>query len=366
MPGRGPFPVDELGKLAAQVFQEEGPAALNYGPTEGELALRKEIAKATREEGVHVDIDQILITTGGMQGLDLAMKLLVDPGDAVVVETPTYANAICTIANYEGQFLSIPVDEHGMRVEELAELLATGKVRPKLVYAIPTFQNPTGVTMSVARRRLLLDLAEEYRFLIVEDDPYSRLRYDGEPLPSLFALDGGRGRVVAVHTFAKILSPGLRVGWVLGPVATIRRMVAAKHSMDTCTNQLGQKIVARFSASGQLGAYIASLKESYRYRRDLMLAALEKHFGDAEGVSWNRPDGGFFIWLWLPGRVSADELLRVALKQGLAFVPGSAFAPTDDDRRCLRNALRLNFTFPDPGQIQEGIARLRRAYDSMF
>jgi 2-aminoadipate transaminase len=299
-----------------------------------------------------------------MQALDLVFKLFVDPGDRVIVERPTYANAIATIHAYEGRFLEVPLDQEGLVVEELERALESGaSPAPRIAYVIPTFQNPGGVTLSLDRRRRLLDLARRHGLLLVEDDAYREVRFEGEPIPSLFALDAGAGNVLSLNTFSKTLAPGLRIGWVAGPEPVIQKMIFARHAMDTCSNVLAQRMVARYLASGALDDNIARLNAHYRAKRDLMLAALEEQFGGLPGVRWTRPEGGWFIWMTLPPQVDAQRLFELAVEEGVAFVPGHAFA--GEDTASLRSALRLNFTCPPSDHLALGISRLRRAYDRL-
>lgn len=363
-PDNEAFPLESLRRLSRAIMAEEGPQVLNYGSTEGDAELRRFLAARVTARGARVTPEQVLITTGGMQGLDLVFKLFLNPGDRVVVEQPTYTNAIATIANYEGTFLEIPVDADGMRVDQLADRLAAGAGDVKLIYVVPTFQNPAGVTLSLERRVALLELARRHRLIIVEDDPYAELRFEGKELPSLLALDGGAGTVLSVNTFAKIFSPGVRVGWVIAPARVVEKMVAARQSMDTCTNQVGQRLISRFCAGGELERHVLRLREEYRSRRDRMLADLSAAFGDVPGVQWTRPAGGFFIWMTLPAGTDTERLFRLGLEEGVAFIPGAAFAAGDG--KALAHCLRLNFTYPPADRITEGVWRLRRAYGRLL
>jgi 2-aminoadipate transaminase len=303
--------------------------------------------------------ESLLITTGGMQGLDLACKMYLDPGDVVLTESPTYPNALVTIATYEGRVLECPTDSRGIVVDAIPDLVAREGRPPKLIYVIPNHQNPTGVSLADDRRPRLLELARTYNAVILEDDPYNQLSYDGTRHPSLFELDAGVGTVVSVNTFSKVVAPGLRVGWVLAHPEVITRMVAARHGMDTCTNVLGQRLVAAFMANRGLDEHIVELRERYGRKLQAMLLELQRNFGDEPGVEWSRPSGGFFVWLTLPG-ADADELVEVALANGVFFIPGSAFTTTSAFRDCVR----LNFTYPSEREIAQGIARLKAVYTS--
>lgn len=358
-PGPDAFPLEDVRRITTEIMEHEGPVALNYGPTEGDPLLRQSLLEAEAEAtGLDIDPDCLIVTSGGMQGLDLVAKLLVNPGDPVVAELPSYSNGLATLHNYEGNVLQVSLDDQGLSVEECRRYFDRRGARPKLFYVIPNFQNPSGITMSLRRRLELLDLARSYEAIVLEDDPYGDLRFEGRALPSLFALDEGKGTVIAVRTFSKTFSPGLRVGWILAPKNVVTKMIAAKQSMDTCTNVLGQKIVAQLMAQGVMSRHILRLRHEYRQKRDLMLQALERHFGSLGGTSWTRPEGGFFLWMTFPEPTDAEKLFPVALEQGVAFIPGPAFTVQGG----LRNAGRLCFTYPLLTEIDEAIRRLRYSY----
>lgn len=358
-PAPSAIPAAELSRIAAGLLAEDG--ALNYGPTEGEADLRDAIIEQRALLDGPPAADRFLVTAGGTQGIDLVAKLFVDRGDLVIAESPTYTNGVAIVTSYEGEVLRCPLDGEGMIVDAIPPLVRQAGRRPRLIYVIPNFQNPGGATLSLARRHGLLELAERYEALILEDDPYGLLHYDAPPPPSLYALDGGRGAVVAVRTFSKMLAPGLRVGWIMAPAPTIRAFVAAKQGMDTCTNLLGQRMIAAYLRSGALAAHLPRLRAACRDRRDAMLAALDWSFGSIEGVRWTRPGGGSFLWLTLPPAVSGDALAAAALAEGVACVPGSAFVGPAEPA----NALRLCFTYADADAIIEGVRRLRHAYDGV-
>jgi len=338
----------------------EGAGAFDYGPTEGDEALRAELLRDLAARGEEVSPSSLLITTGGMQGIDLVCKLFVGPGDLVVVESPTYTNATATISSYEGRMIEVPCDADGMDVDALAERVAAAGAPPKLIYTIPTFQNPSGTTLPLARRERLIDLAERWGSLILEDDPYSWLRFEGDALPSLRALAAGRVPLIAVHTFSKVLAPGLRVGWTIADPAVIARMVDARQSMDTCTNTLQQRLVARFLAARHLDDHVTGLRVEYRRRKLAMQAALREELA-GHGARWTDPGGGFFLWLTLPDGMSTSALFPAALDAGVAFVPGAAFSISG----AFPNALRLAFSAEDPARASEGVRRLRQAIDGM-
>jgi len=360
-PGPDAFPLEDVARIVGEIMDREAAVALNYGPTEGDALLRRQLLEAEAvASGLEVNPDCLIVTSGGMQGLDLVDKLLINPGDVVVAELPSYSNGLATVHNYEGRLTQIPLDAEGLSVAECRKRFDKTVIKPKLFYVIPSFQNPSGITMSLGRRHELLDLARRYGAMVLEDDPYGDLRFEGESVPSLFALDKGRGTVISVRTFSKIFSPGIRVGWVLAPRNVITKMIAAKQSMDTCTNVLGQKIVGRLMAEGIMRRHILRLRHEYRVKRDLMLASLDRRFGGESGFTWTRPEGGFFLWMTFPEGVSAEGLFPVALAGGVAFIPGPAFTVHGG----LTNAARLCFTYPLTHEIDEAIRRLRTAYES--
>lgn len=302
--------------------------------------------------------ERLLITSGGMQGLDLACKLFVEPGSLVVAESPTYTNGTAVITSYEGRILEAPVDADGMVVEALPELVAAAGRTPRLIYVIPQFQNPSGATLSLARRQRLLELAAEWGAVVLEDDPYELLRFSGEPLPSLEALNDGSARVVGVRTFSKFLAPGLRVGWVTADAPIVEVMVHAKQGLDTCTNVPMQRLVAAYLERGLLAGHLERIRAEYRDRKLAMQSGLERRFGDL-GAHWTDPEGGFFLWLTLPDSIDTRALFSRALAEGVAYIPGPAFSVSGR----FRNALRLCFASTGRTRTDLGLERLRAAID---
>jgi 2-aminoadipate transaminase len=361
-PAADAIPAVAIAAIAATILGDAKAEALNYGPTEGEASLRQALLAFLADCGQPVSSERLMITAGGTQGLDLVAKLFIDPGDIVIAEEPSYTNGTAIITGYQGRILRCPMDDAGMQVEKLPGLIAAADRKPKLVYVIPNSQNPGGTTLSLERRLLLLRLAAKHEFLILEDDPYGLLYFDRPPPASLLSLDGSAGRVIAVNTFSKIISPGLRVGWVVAPPPVIERMIAAKQGLDTCSNPLGQRIIAGFLAGGHMAAHLTNLRDTYRLRRDAMLEALAGEFGSLHGSRWSRPDGGFFVWVELPGNIATDALFALALEEGVAFIPGSAFVSKDGPR----NAMRLCFANASPAEIFDGTGRLRRAVDRLL
>src|SRR3954467_3016530 len=328
--------------------------ALQYGPTEGTAAVRECIRQVMAAEAMSVDPDDVLVTTGGQQVIDLVCKTLLDPGDVVIAEGPTYPGAVPTFAAYQADVVQIPMDDDGMRIDlfeaALARLDAEGR-RPKFVYTIPSFQNPAGVTMSVERRRRLVEVAHAREMLVLEGNPYGLLRCEGEPPPTLPSLDGGNF-VIYLGTFSKILSPGLRLGWAAAPRPILEKLNLGKGGVDLCSSTLSQQFVATYFAERDWRAYLRTLVDLYRRRRDVMLEALAEHFPSE--ASWTRPGGGLFIWARLPEYIDTTDLLARALRENVAFVPGRAAYL--DGRGGTE--MRLNFSGVSDADIREGIRRI--------
>jgi 2-aminoadipate transaminase len=354
LPDTSTFPPATFAAQMTRIAQESAAQALQYGPTEGFDETKDCIAEVMAAEGMHPDRDDIIVTTGGQQAIDLVAKTFLDPGDPVVCEGPTYPGAVPVFSSYEAEVHQISTDEEGMRVDELEEtcdrLAAEGR-RPKFVYSVPTFQNPAGVTMSSERRRRLVELAREREVLVVEDNPYALLRYDGEPEETLYRLDGG-DYVIYLGTFSKILSPGIRLGWLCAPPPVMEKTVLGKQATDLCTSTLTQYFVREYFAEGRWREYVGDVTEIYRERRDAMLEALERHFPPQ--ATWTRPEGGLFVWATLPEYIDTGDLLAKALRQNVAFVPGGA-AFTDGRGT---SSMRLNFSGVGVEEIREGIARI--------
>jgi 2-aminoadipate transaminase len=358
LPDTSTFPAGTFAAQMTRIAQESTAEALQYGPTEGFAETVDCIVEVMGAEGMLPDPDDVIVTTGGQQAIDLICKTLVDPGDVVVCEAPTYPGAVPVFCSYQADVVQIDCDEDGMRIDQLeavlAELDEEGR-RPKFVYSVPSFQNPAGVTLSLERRRRLVELARRRELIVVEDNPYGLLRFDGEPLPPLYQLDGG-DFVIYVGTFSKILSPGVRLGWAVAPPPVMEKIVLGKQAADLCTSTLTQHFVREYFAEGQWREYVESLIEIYRRRRDVMLGALREHF-PAE-ATWTEPDGGLFIWATLPDYIDTGDLLAKALREDVAFVPGQAAYA---DERRGRNSMRLNFSGVGDEEIREGIRRIGAA-----
>ena len=354
LPDTSTFPAETLAAVMARVAADSSARALQYGPTEGMLATRETIARVMAAEGARVDPDEVIVTTGGQQVIDLVCKTLIDPGDVIVAEGPTYPGAVPTFSSYQADVVQIPMDADGMRVDELEETLARldreGR-RPKFIYTVPTFQNPAGVTMSLPRRRRLVEIARERELIVLEDNPYGMLRFEGEPLPTLLELDGGHF-VVYAGTFSKILSPGLRLGWAIAPRPVLAKLNLAAQAATLCPSSFTQHFVNAYFQTGHWERYMKELRDLYRGRRDAMLEALATHLPPE--ATWTRPQGGLFVWATLPDYLDTTDLLALALSHNVAFVPGrAAFL---DGRG--GSSLRLNFSGSDAESIEEGIRRI--------
>ncbi len=354
LPDTSTFPTQTFAAQMTRIAQASAGRALQYGPTEGFEQTKDCILEVMGAEGMLPDAEDVIVTSGGQQAIDLVCKTLLDPGDAVICEAPTYPGAVPVFCSYEAEVIQIECDAEGMRVEllegELERLSSAGR-RPKFIYTVPSFQNPAGVTMSLPRRRRLVELARLHELLILEDNPYGLLRYGGEPLAPLYQLDGG-DYVLYIGTFSKILSPGIRLGWVVAPPPVMEKIVLGKQAADLCSSSLGQYFVREYFSEGQWRRYIEDLVAIYRRRRDVMLEALGEHFPAQAG--WTKPEGGLFIWATLPAYIDSGDLLAKALREDVAFVPGEA-AYVDGRGH---SSMRLNFSGVGEAEIAEGIRRI--------
>ena len=346
------FKMETMVSATSACMLRQGNEALQYGASEGHIGLKKHIVSIMAGDGIEVDEEDFIITDGSQQALDLLAKVFIDPGDVVLVEAPSYLGALNAFEGYEPEVVGIPLDDEGLRVDKLEDRLkamAAGGIKPKFMYLVPNFHNPAGVTLSAERRRRILELSREYDLLLVEDNPYGRLRFEGEDIPSLRALDD---HVVYLSTFSKIFSPGLRLGWIVAPHPILEKIIFAKQSADLCSSSFTQRVVEEFLNANDLNNYLSQLVDRYRSRRDAMLGALKEYFPEETG--WTEPQGGFFVWASLPKFIDTTEMLAEAINQKVAYVPGRAFFA--DGRGA--NFMRLAFCYPTEAQIDEGIKRL--------
>jgi DNA-binding transcriptional MocR family regulator len=350
MPYVQALPSDELQAVIAEVLTEVGPTALQYGGGQGQPGLRATLVRLMAEEGLEADPDDVVVTTGAQQALDLVGKIFIDPGDTIVVEAPAYVGALTAFGAYEPRYLPIDVDDEGMIVDDLEQALLRGE-RPTFVYTVPNFGNPAGVTMSYERRHRLVAMCREASIPIVEDNPYGMLRFEGEPLPCLRTLDPEN--VIYLGTVSKTFSPGVRVGWAVAEQSVVQRLVLAKEAADLCGSNLNMLVTERwFADEDRWRGALGTLVGTYRVRRDAMLEAIDEHFPD--GAMWTRPAGGFYVWVSLPPWLDTKSMLAAAVERRVAYVPGTAFYP--DGRGA--NQMRLAFCYPTEERIREGIARL--------
>ena len=355
MPDGRFFPIDRVIEASTFALREYGKKALQYGSTEGIKKLRVLLMDRMENEGVQgIDLDNVIISTASQQGLSLVAQVFVNPGDTVIVEEPSYLGAIQAFTSMQAEFCTVPLDKDGMQMgvlEDRLKELQKAHIRPKFVYTVPNFHNPAGVTMTLERRKKLIELARTYDLLIVEDDPYGEIRFEGEPIPSLLAL-GGKDRVVALRTFSKISFPGLRLGWIVAREDIMDKIVLGKQAADLCSPAMTQYIAYEFISRGWLDEYLDVVRREYPKKKNAMIAALEQYF--PAGSSWTDPQGGLFVWAKVPEAIDTAAMFREAISAKVAYVVGIAFYPHRNDN-CH---MRLNFSAVDPEHITEGIHRL--------
>lgn len=357
LPAPEVFPVKQFKEACNTVLDEFGAQALQYSTTEGYRPLREMIARHATRFGIEITADNILITSGSQQALDFIGRVFINQGDHIVVESPTYLGALQAWNAYGAQYVSVPSDENGMVVDELEKALRVG---PKFIYVLPNFQNPAGTTLSLERRKQLVELADRYGVPIIEDDPYGQLRYEGEHLPSVVTLDSQyrgdngtyTGNVIYLSTFSKILAPGIRLAWVVAPQEVIHKLVMAKQAADLHTATFNQMVAFEVSKHGFIDEHVKFIRATYKERRDVMLETMDEVFPSQ--VRWIQPEGGMFLWGILPQGMDAAEVLKIAIQKKVAFVPGGSFHPNGGGE----NTMRINFSFSSPEIIREGITRL--------
>lgn len=360
MPAPDVFPIKQFKEACDVVLTEMGENALQYGTTEGYQPLREMIAKNASKYGIQISADNVLITSGSQQALDLLGRIFINRGDRILVESPTYLGALQAWNAYGVKYVTIPFDQDGMRTDLLDARLRMGI---KFIYVLPNFQNPTGVTLSRERRKQLIEVADHYGVPIIEDDPYGQLRYEGEHVPPVVVLDDEMrakevpiysGNVIYTSTFSKILAPGLRLAWVVAPCEVIKKLVQAKQGADLHTSTFNQYLAYEVANTPWMKSHVKVIRTTYKERRDTMLKALAEYM--PEGVQWTHPQGGLFLWVTLPERLDSNVVLKSALESKVAFVPGGPFHPLGGGE----NTMRLNFSNSKPEMIEEGIKRLAR------
>ena len=362
LPAPDVFPLDRFQEACRRVLEVKGHQALQYGATEGYEPLREMIARHITRYGIKAEVENVLITSGSQQALDLIGKLLINAGDRVLVEAPTYLGALQAFNIYGAEYVSVHCDQDGLRTDLLEEKLRFG---PKFMYVLPNFQNPGGTTLSEGRRHQLVLLADKYGIPIVEDDPYGQLRYEGEHLPPLVVIDRENlrrddgysiGNVIYLSTFSKTLAPGLRLGWIVAPPDVIAKLVQLKQGADLHTSTFAQVVAYEVAKDNFLDEHVKLIRKVYRERRDVMLDSLKRYFPPE--VTWTHPQGGLFLWVTLPEGMDCNKLFQTALNENVAFVPGDCFYARNgfDNEGCRH--MRLNFSYGQPEQIREGIRRL--------
>jgi len=340
-------------KLAEHVISEHKNTALQYGQTEGIPELVKQLIQLHKElDGIDVLPENMIVTSAAQQAIALTAKIFLDYEDEVLCARPTYLGFLQAVRSYRGKFVGVDLDpSDGIDVEHIERIFKTqGRGRIKYLYLVPDFQNPAGVTLSLEKRIRLIELAREYRFAIVEDSPYRQLRYTGENIPSMLALDTERNVVVTLYTFSKVFAPGLRLGWVTGPKQVIDKLTLVKQPADLCTSPFAQFLAAHYIEDGHLRNQLGFIADFYRPKQQAMIEAVERELGGIPGVSFTKPEGGMFLWIQLPEGMDSGELFQETLKRNVAFVVGSAFDPYAERNNCAR----LNFSFPTVEQIHEG------------
>ncbi|MBN2834161.1 MAG: PLP-dependent aminotransferase family protein [Candidatus Delongbacteria bacterium] len=356
------FPIEELKEITAEVLENDGTSALQYSTTEGDPLLRKLLTERYAKSGLNITVDNLIITSSSQQALDLIPKILINPGDKVIVGLPSYLGGLGSFHNYGAKMIGIEFDEKGMRADKLEEELEILKKvgdKPKFIYIIPDFQNPAGITMPESRRKEIIAIADKYDVLIVEDSPYRELRFEGQHQKTIYQL-ANNGKVILLGTFSKIFVPGFRIGWIIGDEAIIDKIVMSKQSTDLCTSSFVQKIAAKYIEKGYFDKNLVKIIDMYREKKNVMMDAFETYL--PEGVTWTNPDGGLFLFVSLPKHMDAEELFKVAVENNVAFVIGSVFHCDESGK----NTMRMNFSFATKEDITEGVKRLAKAIKEMM
>lgn len=349
------FPIEELKKIMMDIMNEQGAAALQYASTEGDVSLRKEISKLYNDEHLNIPIENILITTASQQAIDLLSRIFIDPGDVIVCGLPSYLGALQAFWSYQCHPYGL---RHNNGLEEAVNALVAAGKKPKFIYSIPDFQNPSGETMTVEERQYVVSVAEKYDLLIIEDSPYKQIRFEGESLPTMYSMCPDR--VVLLGTFSKTFVPGFRLGWVVAANNIIEKLIVAKQSADLCTPIFNQMVAARYLQSGMFNKNLEKIKSLYKHKKNIMIKAFEDYM--PEGVTWTNPQGGLFLFLNLPPQYDTRELFDLAIKENVAFVIGEAFHCDDSGK----NTMRLNFSYASDDKIVEGVKRLAAAIQVLY
>lgn len=354
-PNPSTFPVEDLKEIMQEVLEEDSTSALQYGPTEGNAKFREILAERYKAQGLNITKNNILITTSSQQAIDLTSRIFISPGDTLVCGLPSYLGALQSFWSYQARPIGVRKDEE---IEAVVKSLIDSGNKPKFIYTIPDFQNPSGVTMNIEQRRMVLDVAERYDLLVIEDSPYREIRFEGEHQPLLYSMNNER--VMLFGTLSKTVLPGFRIGWIIAPEQIIDRLVVAKQSSDLCAPVFDQAVAARYYEKGLFDKNLAKTVELYRGKRDHMLACFEKYM--PEGVTWTRPEGGLFLFVKLPEGYDSKELFNEAIKENVAFVIGEAFHCDGSGK----NTMRINFSFMDEEMTEEGVKRLAKAIKNML
>ena len=356
MPDPETFPHEEFAEIASEEIRDNYRNVLQYSTTEGSRTFRKVVSGWLREQGIKATIDEILVTTASQQGLDLICKAFLDPGDVIFCGLPTYLGAIQAFTLFQATKIGIPLEEDGMNLGVLEGEIEAARGEGKIlkgIYVIPDFQNPSGITMSLEKRRRLLEIARREDLIIFEDNPYGHLRFSGEPIRSIYSLDD-EGRVIMLITFSKVLAAGLRLAVMLARGDAMDALVRVKQATDLCTSKLIQRLAARYIERYGLRDHLAEISGIYRAKKEAMIRALERYMPAEEGIRWTDPDGGLFIWVWLPEGIDTEEMLDRAIEEKVAYVPGVATYVDGGGA----NTLRLAFSLASEKDIDEGIRRL--------
>jgi len=356
LPSPESFPIEELKVIIDEMMSTEAHIALQYGATEGDTLLRTLLVNRYRKQGLDISLENLITTTASQQGLDLLAKIFINRGDKVIVGLPSYLGGLSAFNAYGADMIGIPLDDHGMmpdKLEEKLEELKQKGLKPKFIYIIPDFQNPTGITMPESRRKIILELARKYDVLIAEDSPYRELRFMGEHQQTFYSMDN-TGHVIMLGTFSKIFAPGFRIGWVIAHEVIVDKFVVAKQATDLCTPPFTQRIVARYMEKGLLDKNIEKIIAMYKYKREKMIEDFQTYM--PEGVSWTEPEGGLFLFLRLPEHMNSEELFKKAIEEKVAFVIGSAFYCDGSGK----NTMRINFSYCSAEKNNEGVKRLAK------